>query len=178
MVKLFYIVGVAMLLVGFQNCAKTDFSSANDGSVMRALSSNTDNTDKNDNNEDVTDDLPEDGSICQPASGKNIIEPGKIHTSCARVHNNMADECDTDPDSTLVACILPGPGKSVKLGLVNGSLAGVNGVSSSVCISKAECLGDVSKAFGVSAAYDRGYCKHNPMVQSLSDAQVKKLLGI
>jgi hypothetical protein len=173
--KLFYIIGVATLLAGFQNCAKTNFSAANDdGSMMRALSGGT-GTD----NGDATGDLTQDGSVCQPASGKNLIEPGKAHTSCANMHgNNMVDACDTDPSSMLVACILPGPGKSVKLGLMNGSLAGVNGVSSSVCISKGECLGDVAKAFGVSAAYDRGYCNRNPNVQSLSDAQVKQLLGV
>jgi len=84
----------------------------------------------------------------------------------------------TSDDSDYVACILDGPGDSVKLGLVSTKLDGVNAVAQSVCVTRAECLGDIAKTFHVKAAEDRGYCGNNPNVALLTDAEVKTLLGL
>lgn len=79
--------------------------------------------------------------------------------------------------SDLVACILVDHGKSLKLGLVEGALQGVNAVSDSVCIKRASCLELVSRKFDVQGAYDRGYCAHNPNVVRLSDDELASLLN-
>jgi hypothetical protein len=79
-------------------------------------------------------------------------------------------------DGDFVACILVDHGKSLKLGLLAEKLDGVNSVAESICITKAECMGEVAIAFKVEGAYDRGYCEHNPHVQRLTDAQVHALL--
>jgi len=163
---------------GFQNCAKTNFGSP-PGSMLDASVNG-------DGSGDATGNLVQNGDTCTVADGSGTDDTS-TDTKSASCKNNMVpgmpnqapkNQCEEDAPSDLVACILNGPGKSVKLGLVSGALAGVNGVSSSVCISKSECLGDVAKSFGVTGAYVRGYCGNNPNVQSLSDAQVKTLLGI
>lgn len=79
-------------------------------------------------------------------------------------------------ESDLVACILVDHGKSLKLGLIEGELAGGNSVAQSVCISRTACLDKVSEKFEVLGAYSRGYCKNNPNVVRLSDEEIDELL--
>jgi hypothetical protein len=69
-------------------------------------------------------------------------------------HSNLASKNESEDDE-LVACILEGNGKSVKLGIVSDSLDGVNAVSQSVCVSRKACLELVPEKFNVKGADDR-----------------------
>lgn len=80
-------------------------------------------------------------------------------------------------DGDYVACILVDHGKSLKLGLLTEDLVGVNSVAESVCITRKECLGPVTKQFKVEGACDRGYCAHNPNVTRLADDEIDKILS-
>lgn len=90
--------------------------------------------------------------------------------------DNPNGEGGPDTDQYL-ACILNGPGKSLKLGMVESSLDGVNAVARAVCVSEQACLGPIAEVFPVKGAYKRGYCNHNRNVQRLTDAQVDALLA-
>ena len=174
------VLGGGVLILGFQNCAKTSFGSANGGDVTALNSVSGDGTGTGTG--DVTGNLTQDGNICTQNSESNTEgTSAKSSSSSSMGHSctNMGqNDCDGDKDTDLVACILVDSGKSLKLGLVGGALAGVDSVASSVCISKSECLGNVAKAFSVQGAYERGYCDGNPNVTRLTDAQVNTLLGI
>lgn len=88
-----------------------------------------------------------------------------------------SDDNDENGNGLYRACILNGPGKSLKLGLVASSLKGVHPVSSSVCITENACLQIVSQKFSVKGSYARGYCKGNPHVVRLTDAEVQSLIN-
>jgi len=195
-----HVVGGGILILGFQNCSKTSFgSSKGSTSSLQALSADglttpggttpppvvtpptegtttTGGTTEGDN--DPIGSIPTDGSVCvahPDDDGHEHKASTDKHVSC----DNHEHDCESDKDSELVSCILIDNGKSLKLGLVTtSSLGGVDSVAEAVCISRTECLGDVAKAFNVKGAYDRGYCEHNPHVKSLTDAEVKTLLGI
>ncbi|MBK7890757.1 MAG: hypothetical protein IPJ84_07895 [Bdellovibrionales bacterium] len=83
-----------------------------------------------------------------------------------------------DADHSYV-CILQGPGKSVKVGIVSDLLGGGSSAAASVCMSKRACLELMSQKFAVKAAEKRGYCPaKNPNAVNMSDAEIKaKLLG-
>lgn len=93
---------------------------------------------------------------------------------------NRPDERSDDDDhkknptsSALVACILEGPGSSVKVALNRAGLSGQNSASDSVCMSEKACLTVVSKILPVKSAEKRGYCDNNPNVVSMTDAEVE-----
>lgn len=71
------------------------------------------------------------------------------------------------------ACILEGPGLSVKAALYSNRVSGQNAVAQSACMSENACLKTVSKILPVKAALRRGYCNQNPNVVSLTDKQVE-----
>ena len=71
------------------------------------------------------------------------------------------------------ACILEGPGLSVKAALYSNAFRGQNPVAQSACMTESACLKTVSKILPVKMAVRRGYCKQNPNVVSLTDQQVE-----
>ncbi len=165
--RAFAVIGLLTVMLGFQNCAETQFTSA-DNSI--AAKSSLIPIVSNDGSGDA-------GGVLSQVSD---MEP-------ARGQDDRADDSDSDSsddsdsyegedDSGLVACILEGPGKSVKLGLSDDSLNGVNAVSKSVCISVKACTEIVPKLFPVQGPEDRGYCAHNPNVIRLTDAEVQALV--
>lgn len=92
-------------------------------------------------------------------------------------HHEVVDSEHGDHEgSEYVACILDGPGKSLKLGIVSQSLDGVNAAASVVCVTEKACLGPVAEVFKVKGAYERGYCEHHQNARRLSDDEVKSLL--
>ncbi|MGZ3723017.1 MAG: hypothetical protein ACXVA9_08815 [Bdellovibrionales bacterium] len=183
-----------ILVIGFQNCSQTKFGSADNGSQsLQALSGGGDATGNLTQNGDgtkppVTPTVtpPKAPDVCVAHHEDNDDDNDKDndkdndtvkhkHASCD--HDSSVD-CDSDEDTEYVACILVDNGKSLRLGLVTAGLGGVNSTSESVCVTRAECLGDVAKAFNVEGAYERGYCEHNPNVKRLTDKEVKTLLGL
>ncbi|MGE3760011.1 MAG: hypothetical protein AB7H97_19745 [Pseudobdellovibrionaceae bacterium] len=151
--RLSIIMGLGLMIVSFQNCSKTSFSTvegaqAKASEVLVPMDTDPDSVDQND--------------------------PKK---------EDHGKQCDRDKDidkenGEFVACILDGPGKSIKLGIMSDKLDGVNSVAESVCVTENACLNLVSASFKVKGVEDRGYCKHNHNVRRLSDAEVKTLLGI
>jgi hypothetical protein len=91
-------------------------------------------------------------------------------SSCA--NDNVSADCEE-----YVACILDGPGKSVKLGMISSDLQGVHAVAEAVCVTVHECVGPIAKYFHVQGPYERGWCGHNPHVPELTDSQVDALLS-
>lgn len=222
-------ISLGFLLVGFQNCSKTRFGSADNGNVsLQALS--------NDGNVKIGDDSGT-GNVTPPGvdnlsdpstsgtvtdntgtgtgeSGPGVtVDVGGVETPTppAPVNqdppppqgtvtqdpppptqdlvnqdppapptpgNSLISETPDPEAGMYVACILVEHGKSSKLGMVTTGLGGVHSVAESVCITKAECLGDVANAFHVQGSYVRGYCEHNPHVKRLTDGRVKELLGL
>lgn len=89
------------------------------------------------------------------------------------------DEHEMEDADHSYVCILQGPGKSVKVGIVSDLLGGGSSAAASVCMSKRACLELMSQKFAVKAAEKRGYCPaKNPNAVNMSDAEIKaKLLG-
>ena len=89
------------------------------------------------------------------------------------------DEHEMEDADHSYVCILQGPGKSVKVGIVSDLLGGGSSAAASVCMSKRACLELMSQKFPVKAAEKRGYCPaKNPNAVNMSDAEIKaKLLG-
>lgn len=91
-----------------------------------------------------------------------------------RSDDDKDDDSKKNPASSeLVACILEGPGSSVKVALNRAGLSGQHSASESVCMSEKACLTVVSKILPVKSAEKRGYCGHNPNVVSMTDAEVE-----
>lgn len=93
-------------------------------------------------------------------------------------HSDDDDDKDDDrkknpASSALVACILEGPGSSVKVALNRAGLSGQHSASESVCMSENACLNLVGKILPVKSAEKRGYCGSNPNVVSMTDAEVE-----
>ena len=109
--------------------------------------------------------------VVRPSVGLPNNDP-----DCDKDDVSNEDSESSDDDDGLVACILKQHGKSLKLGLIQEELGGVNSVARSVCISRSGCMELVSAKFEVEGAYDRGYCKGNPNVVRLTDAQLIELL--
>lgn len=89
------------------------------------------------------------------------------------------DEHEMEDADYSYVCILQGPGKSVKVGIVSDLLSGGNSSGASVCMSKRACLELMSQKFPVKAAERRGYCPaKNPNAVNMSDTEIKaKLFG-
>ena len=177
--RILAVVGLTVLLGGFQNCAETTFSSTNpdvslkSSSALAAIDMDPADVDQNDN---------AGGSVSQPGdNGKKDENPAPPPppggaTDDSASHDDDSDDSSSQDDDGLVACILVDHGKSLKLGLVSESLDGVNAVSQSVCISVKACTEIVPQLFEVEGPYERGYCKGNPNVKRLTDAEVQALV--
>lgn len=170
---------VGSLLTLFQNCGSAVEFSNKSGSVDQKSSSASLVPLALDQNEQ---DMAEaTGSVTQPNDPVYNDDKKKDPPANAMSSDDSEESEDSDDDASydsndLVACILVDHGKSLKLGLIEQKLDGVNAVAQSVCISRKGCLEKVSKKFPVQGAYDRGYCAHNPNVVRLSDAELDELL--
>lgn len=178
------------ILFSFQNCSqKVGFgSNAEQSTPLQSLVA----TDGSSSATSTTPPSEEQGQIAQVTheTSQPEIEPKKCnHPEVTRAEQSEAsagssegssaseESSGSEQNGDYVACILVDHGKSLKLGLLTEELGGVHAVSESVCITRTECLGAVAKAFEVEGAYDRGYCKHNPHVKRLTNAQVDALLA-
>lgn len=94
-------------------------------------------------------------------------------------HDEDEHEHEMEDADLSYVCILEGPGKSVKAGIVSDLLGGGRSAAASVCMSRRACLELMSQKFAVKAAEKRGYCPaKNPNAVNMSDAEIKaKLLG-
>lgn len=102
------------------------------------------------------------------------VPPPVEHDEDENEHEHEMEDADRS-----YVCILQGPGKSVKVGIVSDVLGGGNSAAASVCMSKRACLELMSKKFPVKSAEKRGYCPaKSPNAVNMSDAEIKaKLLG-
>jgi hypothetical protein len=180
------IVGMGLMIVSFQNCSKASFGPS-EGTFSKSSS-------------DVLVPLADDNSFTDPdIGGSNQLgdnsnqynennqsnEPNQQVGQDENSNQETADnehqcsrEYTRNNSGEFVACILDGPGKSIKLGIMSEKLDGVNSVAESVCVTRQACLDLVPTMFKVKGVETRGYCDHNPNVRRLSDAEVKTLLGI
>ena len=189
-----------VLMVGFQNCSNSaSFDAAgsliakagvDDGTAGGADVPSDVPTDDVVNNDGAV--IPVPPSTTQPPPPST--QPPNYPPVVDRDHDHDDDDGDkecvnrgpgnggghSDDDhkknptsSALVACILEGPGSSVKVALSRAGLSGQNSASDSVCMSEKACLTVVSKILPVKSAEKRGYCGHNPNVVSMTDAEVE-----
>lgn len=165
------IVGMGLMIVSFQNCSKASFGSS-EGVLSKASLVPVDDTSDPDSG----------GSVVTNGDDSENNHQGD-HDSAESTDNQNSDhqcsrEYTKNNSGEFVACILDGPGKSLKLGIMSEKLDGVNSVAESVCVTRQACLDMVPTMFKVKGVEARGYCDHNPNVRRLSDAEVKSLLGI
>ncbi len=170
------ILGLGVLLAGFQNCQKADISASDSYSKLTPVVQN-----------DPEDNV--DAALEQPANPEDPADPADP------ADPNLPPVVDNPPAPPAVpgngngggngskdytgnyVCILEGPGKSVKLGMsTEGVPRGQNKIPQVLCMSKNACLNIASQVFGVKGPYFRGYCKlpqHNPHVTHITDAQLQ-----
>jgi len=157
------ILGVAIMLgtvaVGFQNCARTEFSASSQSSIKAA--GMTDETLAEVDEESQT-------LVATPTDEEENQRDDK---ECGRRTGRGPQDEDR------VSCILDGMGKYLKLSLVEEGLRGDSAVSRDICVTRRACLHEVSKHFQVKGAVRRGYCHGNPNVRFVSDAELRRLLN-
>lgn len=165
------IVGMGLMIVSFQNCSQTSFGSGDEALNKSSMLVPVNDTSDPDVGTDVTgnDDIPNQEQPDHESAPPTDNEQPKHQCSKEYTKHNSGE---------LVACILDGPGKSLKLGMISENLDGVTSVAQSVCISRKACLDLVPAVFKVKGVETRGYCDHNPNVLRLTDSEVKTLLGI
>ena len=174
MKRILVVAGLTVLVMGFQNCAKTTFGSSSGEDLsskgsLAAIPLDAEDGSVNGQISQPSESMPP--SVPMPPSDDKKKDPKNYE-----VTTDDSSSDDNSEDSDLVACILVDHGKSLKLGFVADKLEGVNAVSQSVCLSRHACLDIVSKAFPVEGAYERGYCEHNPHILRLKDAEVDALI--
>lgn len=201
--KYYWMIGAAVLVVGFQNCSNgTQFVSAESqllkasGELMpvETLPEDEENenidTVENDNSPSIAPPAPPapvaDMPPAPPAPPSPVADmppalPAKDPVVSTPVENDEDDDQDeevsTDDGDRSYICILQGPGKSVKVGIVSDLLGGSNSASASVCMSKHACLDLMSQKFSVKGAEKRGYCPaKNKNAVDMSDAEIKAKL--
>jgi hypothetical protein len=157
------IVGMGLMIVSFQNCSKASFGPSK-GTLSKSSAL-----------------VPVDDT--SDPDGGSVVTGGDDHHNNQQMDDeNSGHQCSREytknNSGEFVACILDGPGKSIKLGMMSEKLDGVNSVAESVCVTRQACLDMVPTMFKVKGVETRGYCDHNPNVRRLSDAEVKTLLGI
>lgn len=149
--------------------------------------------------EPVTDDPKNENNVPthQPRPPKMEDEEQTTDTP-AEHHDPDGQQCDHNNDSThnnhhatheeheqdnsnehqQYVCILNGPGKSLRLGLINGILDKNGKTPSTVCLSKLACLEIVSTKFDVIGAEKRGFCDDkNKNITSLSNRDIEILIN-
>lgn len=183
--KLFVSLLVFGMVISFQNCGGVKFTNGAASVANAKLVP-------------MATETPVSGSVVDPGTSSSSIVDNPPPPPSTQVGNHTDDTSDggcakggdknsdddnrkkmdeQDDSKDLVACILDGPGKSIKLGLIQDHFAGDQSVANSVCISRHACLDLVSKKFDVKEAEDgRGYCNGNPNVIRLDDKEVADLL--
>ncbi len=167
-----YVTGLSIVMVGFQNCAKTSFKDsggAGDGQVAKASSLVAVEDAEVDNEVEIDDS----GMDAEPDV---TVRDDDMGPKKDRSEDRSDVDAPTDHANDLVVCILEGPGKSIKLGLIEDDLSGVHAVSKAICVSRQTCLVEVAKKFNVKSAEKRGYCKRHADDRVLSDSEVQELL--
>jgi hypothetical protein len=168
---------MGLMIVSFQNCSKASFGSS-EGVLSKASLVPVDDTSDPDSGGSV---------VTNGDDSENNQSQSQAENQNQNENNQQADhgsdhqcsrEYTKNNSGEFVACILDGPGKSLKLGIMSEKLDGVNSVAESVCVTRQACLDMVPTMFKVKGVETRGYCDHNPNVRRLSDAEVKSLLGI
>jgi hypothetical protein len=186
MKKAIVILSLGVMTVLFQNCQQTtEFGSVDRDALSKATltevvtaDNGTDDAtgeinqpdEQTDNNTDTNTDDNNTDDPADPTVGKHDDKTPPVR------QNEEEPQDDGDGDGLFV-CILAGPGKSVKLGIHEGVLAGQHGVGhdSVLCMSRKACLEIASLKFQVKGPYKRGYCKEpggNPHVRNISDADL------
>ena len=193
---------IAVLIVGFQNCSNTTSFDAS-GSLIAKTGIDDVTGEIDQPTDVPVDVVNNDGAVIPvPPSPSQPPMPGTVPPTYPPVvdrdHDNDVDDDDDKecvnrgpgrdgsrpverPDddkknpstSGLVACILEGPGSSVKVAFGSAGLSGQNPVEKSACMSEKACLSVVSKILPVKSAEKRGYCDHNPNVILMTDAEVE-----
>lgn len=171
--RLSIIAGVTVLMMGFQNCQPAKVSASDSSSKLAPLTQN-----------DVEDTA--DGAVAQegedPAAPVDPVDPIPPTNPPTSENPPGKKPPKTPPGgganadgSGQYVCILEGPGKSVKLGVLN-DLGGQHKIPQVLCMSRAACLNIASQAFEVKGPEFRGYCKlphGNPHVVHVTDAELQ-----
>lgn len=209
MKKYYWIAAVAALVIGFQNCSNSTQFVSDESNILKSTGvlapvASDSSEDDSSENTDVADDsdagAPPSMASPPPAmppvaemppappappvmpvpvmsptpSPVASVPPPVEHDEDENEHEHEMEDADRS-----YVCILQGPGKSVKVGIVSDVLGGGNSAAASVCMSKRACLELMSKKFPVKSAEKRGYCPaKSPNAVNMSDAEIKaKLLG-
>ncbi|MBL7689189.1 MAG: hypothetical protein JNJ49_14230 [Bdellovibrionaceae bacterium] len=209
MKKYYWIAAVAAMMIGFQNCSNSTQFVSDESNILKStgvLAPVASDSSENDSSEntDVADDsdagdppsMPSPPPAMPPVaemppappappvvpvpvmsptpSPVASVPPPVEHDEDENEHEHEMEDADRS-----YVCILQGPGKSVKVGIVSDVLGGGNSAAASVCMSKRACLELMSKKFPVKSAEKRGYCPaKSPNAVNMSDAEIKaKLLG-
>lgn len=165
--KLATFFGILVLLLAFQNCSNaTSFSQ--DGTLVAK---------NEDSNGDGVADVPAEDEDDDSAGGGGAPGASPTPRQGMRPPTVGKEPCDQDDDdkdhdhterdnrrsrvkaALYYTCILEGPGNSVKLGYVAGSVAGGNSAANAVCVSARACREIASQEFKVKGIEKRGYCE-------------------
>jgi hypothetical protein len=178
--------GMGALLLGFQNCSnQTGFTSSGE-LVSKTVDLANDNTDagpivdpnppstpapggstRNDRDDDHDDDHDHD------SGNGNHHHPGAKAPCSNRSHTAT----NTTTGLNFV-CVLRGNGKSERVGLSSGSLAGQVGTPQDVCMSENACLKILASKFEVRSAEPRGFCSNlSAHVVSMTDLEIETALA-
>lgn len=180
--------------LSFQNCAEVKFSDGAelvpkpiDDDIRDGLDIDPDDPDTppapgpgdkdkdsdKDHDRDRDHDADDDGDVRRPP-GQNRPPVGVRPPVMPRPGHGSGDGQN-------FVCILEGPGKSMKLGLIDNELRAKRATPSSVCMTKHACLNLVSQRFGVKSAKKVGFCKGNGAPKAhtirLSDDEILELLN-
>lgn len=162
-------ISIVAIAVLFQNCSKVNFTDASAGVVSKL----EDDFAAADLTSDVSisDDDAQSGSDSD--SGSDSEEPSEVPSQA----DEDQDETSVEDGEGLYICILEGPGKSVRLGYVDGVLTENGHTPDTVCMSRMACEQIISQRFIVKGAERRGYCPDkNPHVYQFSDTELQSLI--
>jgi ferredoxin len=189
MKQILLLLPITVLVLSFQNCNKEQFTETPQGDLVSkaddqdpAAAPTTTVEDRNDEGSasipaicesDDPAPSPMPGASATPANGE--LQNSKPDNS--KKNANCPPKSESSSDSGLFACVLGGPGKSLRVAYdVNAGLHGKNGTPDDVCMSENACMKIVSEVFEVKEAVKRGYCQHNPHIHRFSDEQIQKLV--
>jgi hypothetical protein len=162
------------LVLSFQNCSGVEFSKASIGgnskldggtgdSVLTPVPENEDQNQDQDDDEYADDD--KDYDYDDDKDDKDYDDDDKNCRDCEK--NRLQS-----------ICILEGPGRSVRLGLINDELAAVGQTPRVVCTTERACSEIVSKKFDVKSSERRGFCNgQNPHVVRLNENEISNLIN-
>ena len=94
----------------------------------------------------------------------------------------VEQDIETDNEPTVEGpkdfiCVLSGPGKSVRLGVVDNEFAEHGKTPGVVCMSEIACTEQIARVFEVKGPHKRGFCPNkNPNVHTLSYEEIEALV--